>query len=209
MTSVDPRIDAYIARAPAFAIGILAQLRALVHQACPAVVETIKWRMPFFEHHGPLCFMAAFKQHCAFGFWRRRGRGDDGAMGHYGRITSMAELPPRRELIAAIQAVVARNQERHAAGGHQHSSPGAPGSRSAAAGVGKPRRAPVVPADFRRALAADRAASREFAAFSPGKQRDYISWLEEAKRQETRARRLATAIGWIAEGKERNWKYIR
>jgi hypothetical protein len=207
MSSVDTRIDAYIARSPDFATGILARLRALVHQACPEVVETIKWGMPFFEHQGPLCFFAAFKQHCAFGFWRHRGREESGAMGHFGRITSIGDLPPRRELIAAIHAAVARNQVRSTVSGHAPTKRGKQGRQPGPSGKAKGE--PVMPADFRRALALDRDARREFAAFSPGKQRDYVSWLEEAKRPETRARRLATAISWIAEGKERNWKYRR
>jgi hypothetical protein len=209
MPAVDPRIDAYIARSPGFATGILTRLRALVHQGCPEVVETMKWRRPFFEHAGPLCFMAAFKQHCAFGFWRRRGRGEAGAMGNYGRITAIAGLPPRREVLAAIRAAAARNQEQRKAGGRARTRPGAQGPRSRPVRAGKAQAAPLAPADLTRALARARDASREFAAFSLGKQRDYISWLEEAKRPETRAKRLATAIGWIAEGKERNWKYIR
>jgi hypothetical protein len=213
MTTTDARVDAYIARAPGFATGILTQLRALVHEACPEVVETIKWGMPFFAHHGPLCFVAAFTKHCAFGFWRHRGSGASGAMGHYGRMASVTELPPRRELIAAIHAAMARNQSRaqlrSAARGRMGRHSGGTGPRSRPARARKGTGAPAAPADLGQALAADRDARREFAAFSPGKQREYIAWLEEAKRPETRAKRLATAISWIAEGKERNWKYRR
>ncbi len=217
MATVDERIDAYIARAPAFATGVLAQLRAQIHRACPEVVETIKWGMPFFEHHGPLCFFAAFMQHCTFGFWRQRGSGDAGAMGHYGRIASLNQLPPRRELSAAIHAAMVRNQARSQARKAAPSTAGRSSrrtaddlSRRARTGSSAAAKAvPVVPADLKRALARERDASREFAAFSPAKQRDYIAWLEEAKRPETRARRLATALSWIAEGRERNWRYLR
>jgi uncharacterized protein YdeI (YjbR/CyaY-like superfamily) len=37
--------------------------------------------------------------------------------------------------------------------------------------------------------------------------REYIEWLTEAKSEETRQKRLETAIAWISEGKPRNWKY--
>ena len=69
MGTRDERVDAYIGRAPDFARPILAHLRTLVHAACPGVSETIKWGFPHFEFNGILCSMAAFKTHCAFGFW--------------------------------------------------------------------------------------------------------------------------------------------
>src|SRR5207249_2094065 len=98
MPKKDPRIDAYIAKAADFAKPILTRLRKLVHAADPEVAETMKWGMPFFEHEGLLCHMAAFKQHCAFGFWngklvlgRKPGGRDGEGMGHFGRVTSLAD----------------------------------------------------------------------------------------------------------------------
>jgi bacteriocin resistance YdeI/OmpD-like protein len=44
--------------------------------------------------------------------------------------------------------------------------------------------------------------------FSPSHRREYIEWLTEAKTEATRAKRLATALEWMAEGKPRNWKYM-
>jgi hypothetical protein len=34
-----------------------------------------------------------------------------------------------------------------------------------------------------------------------------MDWIVEAKREQTRGRRVAQAIEWLAEGKPRHWKY--
>ncbi len=198
MPTTDPRIDAYIAKAAPFAQPILEKLREQVHKACPEVVETIKWSMPSFTLDGKiLAHMAAFKAHCAFGFWQREAAGEAGedkrseAMGQFGRIEAMADLPGARELQAMIK---------HAA---ELIRSGAPAAREK-----KPPKPPAVaPADLLAALSAHPAAQKTFDAFPPSKQRDYIEWITEAKQAATREKRLAQAVEWMAEGKSRNWKY--
>lgn len=192
----DPRIDAYIERAAPFAQPILRHVRELVHEACPDVEESIKWGMPSFSHAGGiLCGMAAFKQHASFGFWKHAlvvGEGEprDG-MGSYGKMTSLDHLPPRKTLLAHVRKAMRLNED----------------------GVKSPRRkpatkpAPDTPEDLAAALERNKAAKAAFAAFPPGCRREYIEWIVEAKREETRAKRLAQAIEWMAEGKRRNWKY--
>lgn len=195
MPTLDPRIDAYLATVPAFALPILQRLREDVHAACPDVVETIKWSRPHFTLDGKLlCGISAFKAHCAFGFWEREGAepGQPGAMGDFGRITSLKDLPSRAELRKQIKAAA------------QLLKDGAPRAT-------KPNRAPrpqlEMPADFAAALAQVKAAKQHYDAFAPSKQRDYLEWVLEAKREETRAKRIAQAVEWLAEGKSRNWKY--
>lgn len=195
MAAADPRIDAYLAAVPAFALPILTRLREDMHAACPGVVETIKWSRPHFLLNGKLlCGMSAFKAHCAFGFWEREGVGEGkgGAMGDFGRITSLADLPPRAELRRQIKAAAALLQA------------GAPRAQ-------KPNRAPrpqlAMPDDFAAALAKVPAAQQTYAAFPPGKQRDYLEWVLEARRGDTRAKRIAQAVEWLEEGKSRHWKY--
>ena len=80
MENADPRIDAYIAKAGDFAKPVLTHLRKLVHQACPDVVETIKWGFPFFDYNGSVCQMAAFKEHMGFGFWKQKQLNDPGKL---------------------------------------------------------------------------------------------------------------------------------
>ena len=194
----DPRIDAYIERAAPFAQPILAHVRALVHEACPDVEETIKWGMPTFVHTGGiLCGMAAFKQHASFGFWKHAlvvGEGEprDG-MGSYGKLASLKDLPPKKTLLAHVRKAMTLNED-----GVK------PRSRKAA-----PKPPPETPADLAAALGKNRAAKATFDAFPPSCKRDYVEWIVEAKREETRAKRLVQAVEWMAEGKRRNWKYER
>lgn len=203
MTAGDPRIDAYIAAAEPFARPILEHLRALVHEACPEVEETLKWRMPTFVAHGAiLCTMAAFKQHAAFGFWRHaeviggEPPGDDGdkGMGSFGKLTSIRDLPPKTRLRALLEQAAALN---------------ASGAKPARVAKTAPKPLPTVPPDLRAALKAAPAASATFDAFAPSHRREYLEWILDAKRADTRARRIAQAVEWLSEGKSRNWKYER
>ncbi|MFL5578852.1 MAG: YdeI/OmpD-associated family protein [Gemmatimonadaceae bacterium] len=198
MGTRDPRIDAIIAKSADFAKPILTHIREAVHAGCPDVVETIKWGMPAFEHKGPMCQMAAFKQHCVFGFWKGKlvlagdYRGEE-AMGNFGRIESLKDLPPKRTLVALVKKAAALND----------------------AGVKVPRTkkqpkpALATPPDLAAGLKKNRKAATTFEAFSPSQKREYIEWITEAKTDATREKRLATALEWLAEGKTRNWKYQR
>ena len=193
----DPRIDAYIERAAPFAQPILQHVRVLVHEACPAVEETIKWGMPTFVHAGAiLCGMAAFKQHASFGFWKHAlvvGEGEprDG-MGSYGKMASLKDLPPKKTMIAHIRKAMRLNED---------------GVKTPATRKSAPKPPPQTPDDLAAALAKNEVAQTTFDAFPPGCRREYIEWIVEAKREETRAKRLAQAVEWLAEGKRRNWKY--
>jgi uncharacterized protein YdeI (YjbR/CyaY-like superfamily) len=198
MAGTDPRIDAYIASAAPFARPILERLRAIVHEACPGVEETMKWSAPSFVHAGGiLCGMAAFKQHASFGFWKHAlVMGEDNprnGMGSFGKMTSVEDLPPRRELAALIRKAMALNEQ----------SVKTPSARKTA-----PKPPPAAPEDLAAALQQNQAARATFEAFPPGQKREYIEWLTEARREETRRKRLAQAIEWLVEGKPRNWKYM-
>jgi uncharacterized protein YdeI (YjbR/CyaY-like superfamily) len=200
MATTDPRVDAYIEQAAPFARPVLAALRVAVHAGCPDVVETIKWRMPFFTVEGNiLAHMAAFKQHCAFGFWRGRelvDRGsDDEAMAQFGRLESAANLPSRRELIELVKRAVAAAATRQDTGKAAATRPVANKLR------------PTLPASLAAALRGNADARAFFAGLSDSQRCEYTDWIGAAKRDETRARRVAQALEWLAEGKTRNWKY--
>jgi hypothetical protein len=199
MGTRDDRVDAYIARSADFARPILVHLRALVHRACPDVRETIKWGFPHFEHHGVLCSMASFKAHCGFGFWHAQmrslsdaGSGNDAAMGQFGRITTLEDLPTDAKLAALIRKAAALN---------------AGGVKSVRAASTRPKVPLDVPEDLAAALRKNRGALAHFTAMSASHRREYIEWLVDAKRDETRQKRLATAVEWIGEGKSKEWKY--
>jgi len=200
MGTRDPRVDAYIAKSPEFARPILTQIRDVVHAACPEVQETVKWSHPFFDYKGPMCNMAAFKEHVGFGFWKQKlldpakaSGDDDSGMGLFGRLKSVRDLPSKKVLTSYVKKAMALNDE----------------------GVTVPKRKPAaksavaVPPELAVALAKNRKARDSFDAFPPGQRREYCDWIAEAKREETKAARVKQAIEWMAEGKTRNWKYQR
>ncbi len=200
MPKKDPRIDAYIAKAAPFARPILKHLRKLVHQGCPDAQETIKWSSPFFDHHGIMIGIAAFKEHCALIFWKGTllpgGRSAEAktARGQFGRIRSLEDLPPDATIVRLVKEAARLNEA------------GVPSER----GPKAPKKPPArVPAELKAALAKNQQALATFTAFAPSHKRDYIEWIVSAKRPETRATRLKTAIAWMAEGKTHNWKYQR
>jgi uncharacterized protein YdeI (YjbR/CyaY-like superfamily) len=204
MGTRDPRIDTYIATAAPFARPILERIRDTVHATCPDVEETMKWRMPFFMYRGMLCNMAAFRKHCAFGLWKGALIfGDDtsassDAMGQFGRIESLDDLPSRAILAGYIRKAMRLNEE-----GVSKAKPRVAAKRPAK------KKAVAIPNDLQFALRRNAAARAAFTKLTPSQQRDYIEWLTEAKREVTRKRRLETAVEWISEGQTRNWKYIR
>ena len=199
MSTRDPRVDAYIAKSADFAKPILSHLREVVHSACPDVEETLKWGAPHFVYKGMLGGMASFKQHCAFGFWKGSlVIGEDAtaasqAMGSFGRITRVADLPPKSTLAGYVKKASKLNED------------GTPRPKTK---VPKPPKKEIpVPADFATALRKNKKARTTFEAFSPSHRREYLEWITDAKQNETRQRRMATTIEWLSEGKPLNWKY--
>jgi uncharacterized protein YdeI (YjbR/CyaY-like superfamily) len=198
MGKKDPRVDAYIGKAAPFASPILTHIRSVVHAACPTVEETIKWGFPHFLYEGILCSMAAFKEHCALLFWKAGsvvGHGPGDSMGQFGRIRTIDDLPSRPILTRHVKAVMKLNETR----------PKAPPKKTAR----RTARPVELPKELAAALRKNPAAAKEFAAFPPSHKRDYADWIAEAKGEDTRRRRLETAVEWISEGKSRNWKYER
>jgi len=194
--SRDPRIEAYIARQADFARPILEHLRRLLHEAAPGLEETIKWSMPHFTYEGRLfAFMAAFKAHATFGLRQAKEViGETGAerqaMGPFGRLTAIADLPAEAEL----KQIVRKATEIAEAGPRPRPKK-------------QPKPEAETPADLASALAGNATARSTFEGFPPSCRREYVEWVVAAKRPETRARRVAQAIEWMAEGKRRNWKY--
>jgi len=201
-----PQVDAYIAKAAPFAQPILRHLREVVHEGAPGVVEQMKWSRPFFVYPGAngeviLGNISAFKQHCSFGLWgteiaeklRADGVASSEGMGTFGKIASIDDLPSRAKLVGYVKLAAQKIDT---------------GERTKA--WSRPRVAkaePEVPVELAAALRKNKAAAKVFASKGPGCRREYCAWIAEAKREETRARRVAQAVEWIAEGKGLNWKY--
>ncbi|MBK7653496.1 MAG: YdeI/OmpD-associated family protein [Flammeovirgaceae bacterium] len=200
MGKQDKRVDAYILKSADFAVPILTHLRELVHLACPEVVEVIKWSFPNFEYKGLMCNMAAFKNHCSFGFWKAslmkdktlvKNAESESSMGHLGPIKSLKDLPSDKVIIQYIKEAAKLNE----------------------AGIKVEKKKPVkkelvIPPYFIKALKANKAALKTFDGFSYSNKKEYVTWITEAKTEATRTSRMATAIEWMGEGKIRNWKYL-
>jgi uncharacterized protein YdeI (YjbR/CyaY-like superfamily) len=199
----EPRVDAYIKNAQPFAQPILKHIRELVHKACPDVEEKIKWSSPHFDYKGgPMCHMASFKEHCAFGFWKAALMKDTGlmemarseaAMGHMGRISSLKDLPSDKVMLGYIKEAMKLNEA---------------GVKVSKKVITETEKKELVTPDYLdTALKKNKKAKATFDAFSYSNKKEYITWLEEAKTEATRTKRLADAIEWMREGKIRNWKY--
>ncbi|MDQ6902926.1 MAG: YdeI/OmpD-associated family protein [Bacteroidota bacterium] len=201
MGKIDTRIDAYISKSQHFAKPVLNHFRNLVHTACPNVEETIKWGFPHFDYKGMFCNMAAFKQHCAFGFWKTSLMKDaqemmgknEHSMGHLGKITSLKDLPSDKKILGWLREAMKLNDDN----------------------IKLPERKKTIdkkeleiPASLQKALKENKAAVT-FDAFSLAHKKEYIEWINEAKTEDTRNKRIAQTIEWVLEGKSRNWKYMK
>ena len=198
----DARIDAYIEKSAPFAKPILQHIRTLVHQACPDAQETIKWGMPFFEYKGIICNMAAFKNHCSFGFFKagqmqsaaELQANNEEAMGNLGKITSLQDLPPDEVLISYVKEAATLNEA---------------GVKKATPKKTTEKKELIVPEEVSNALETNAAAKSAFHNFPYSHKKEYVEWITEAKTDATRAKRIATMLEWLQEGKSRNWKYER
>jgi len=200
MGKKDKKIDTYIEKAQPFAQSILNHFRELVHSTCPDVEEKVKWSMPFFDYKGVMCHMAAFKQHCAIGFWKaalfkdssllERAKSEE-AMGHLGKITSLKDMPSDKKLIGYIKEAMQLNEK----------------------GVKLPPKAKtepkplVIPPELTTALKRNKVAKEAFESFSASHKREYVEWITEAKTEATKEKRIEKALEMLAEKKSRNWKY--
>jgi uncharacterized protein YdeI (YjbR/CyaY-like superfamily) len=198
MVKTDKRIGAYIAKAPEYAKPILNKVREMVHEGAPECEETLKWSHPAFVQKGILCGMAAFKEYCTVGFWKQaliiEGAGPiEDSVGALGELRTVKDLPPRNVFVGYVRRAVELNES------------GTKAPRPPA----KPKKAIPMPDEFRQAINKNARARQTYEKFSPSHQREYLEWITEAKQDDTRARRIAQAVEWMAEGKPRNWKYMK
>ncbi len=201
MTNPQAVSDAYIKKTAEFAHPILTHLRNQVHAVCPDVKERIKWGHLHFDYkNAPLCYMAGFKQHCGFGFWKATLMKDplllknaqaESAMGHFGKLTSLKDLPSDKKIIAYLKEAIKLNDEGIKIVKEKK--------------VEKPL--PGTPPALSAALQKNKMALKHFDAFSNACKREYITWITEARTEETRTKRVSQTIEWLSEGKKRNWKY--
>ena len=200
MGTKDPRIDKYIENSADFAKPVLRHLRKTIHTGCPDVQETVKWGLPSFVHHGILCIMASFKEHCSFWFWKGRliipqsKLPAEKSMGNFGRITSIADLPSDKVLLGYIKKAVRLNED---------------GVPSPTRAKSKVKKTVLAPTYFMTALKKNKKALATFKNFAYSHRKEYVEWITQAKTEETRSKRIKTAVEWMAKGKARNWQYMK
>lgn len=195
---------AYIQEAAPFAQPILLYLQEMVMKVCPEAEVKMKWSFPCFLYKGKmLCSMAAFKQHCSFGFWLTEQlkdpkgyllpNNDTTAMGNLGRITTVADIPEEAVMIDFIQQAMVLIDN------------GATLTRKKNTAT----RPLVVPEELEIALQSSAKALTTFLGFSTSHKREYAEWIMEAKTAATKEKRVAQAIEMMEDGKSRNWKYAK
>lgn len=202
MVKKDKRVDEYISKSADFAKPILTHLRILIHETCPDTEEKIKWGFPNFEYKGMMCSMAAFKQHCAFNFWKfslmkdakELSEKNEAAMGHLGKIMGMKDLPSDKRMTGWIKEAMALNENKTKLPERKKKSS---------------NMEIEIPAGLQKAFNKNKIAAEIFDKFSKSHKSEYTEWINEAKSEETRNKRIATTIEWVTEGKSRNWKYMR
>ena len=194
-------IDEYIEKAAPFAKPILSHIRELIHEAWPEIEETIKWKVPVYEYKGIVCATGAFKTHCAFNFFKAKLMKDpyhvfseqfSDAAGQFGKLLTVSDLPSDSILREYIQEAAKLNTDKIKG----------PAKKKEDADH-------LIPNDLSIALKNNPIAQKQFETMSLGYKKEYIDWLLDAKMDATRQKRLETAIEWIAEGKPRNWKYMK
>lgn len=198
----DLRIDSYIEKSQLFAQPILKYLRKQIHKACPEVTETIKWGFPHFEYNGMLCFMASFKEHCTFGFWRgelmkelrmKANISREKGMGQFGRITTLKDLPPDGLLHKWIKEAVNINEK---------------GIETIPKKKITNKKTLPTPGYFSEAINKNKKVAENFIALTASQRNEYVEWVTEAKTVLTRDSRIKSMLEWVKEGKPRNWKYM-
>lgn len=201
MGKKDPRVDAYMNKARKFAKPVLKYIRDVVHETCPTVEERIKWSFPHFYYKNEMMMsMAAFKEHCTLGFWKAslikdlKIKSEETAMGQFGRITKVSDLPSKKVLTKLIKEAMKLNNE---------------GIKVSSKPAGKRKKELKIPDYFTNALKKNKKALKTFTDFSNSHKKEYVEWVTEAKTEATRNKRLATAVEWMSEGKIHNWKYLR
>lgn len=203
LTNPDPKVTQYIDNAEAFAQPILKHLREQIHRNCPDVVESVKWGNPHFDYKGDfMCVLASAKKHCSFTFIKSEFMSDPRFAGgkkvkpgqrFMSRITSMSELPSDEELACFIKEAMDLNDR---------------GVKLDKTAKAAPNSEPTdAPEYLLSAFSTNSVAQEVFGNQSASFRKNYIVWLESAKTETTRQRRLDEALGWIAEGKGRFWKY--
>src|SRR5262245_15864277 len=106
------QVDAYIAAAPKPAQPMLPQLRRIIKTSAPKAVEKISYRMPYYDHHGRLTYIAAFAKHVSMFVMNRSKQQFAAEMKPYQTTPSTLRFPFGTRIPARLVARLVRARAR-------------------------------------------------------------------------------------------------
>ena len=113
-------------------------------------------------------------------------------MGHFGKITSLQDLPSDAIIKSYIKEAMALND----------ADVKLPKSKKVIAETKL-----IIPEYFQKRLNKNKIAKATFEKMPPSHKKEYLQWIPEAKTETTREKRISTTLEWLEEGKSRNWRY--
>ena len=185
--------DEWLETAPDFSRPLAAELRESFFRWEPDLAESIKWNTLSFTGRKLVCALSPCKKHFAIVFFRGTELPDPAELFTAGEtntnIRSVRVTEPARLNREALRTLLHAAVELDA----QPDVPRAP----------QRQREPWPEPDFfTTALKTNRTAAAGFQKLSPSCQREYLVWLTTAKREETRAARLAQTLAALVTGRK-------
>ncbi|MCB0792148.1 MAG: DUF1801 domain-containing protein [Flavobacteriales bacterium] len=194
------RINSHIAEQDEWKRRLMVRLRQLIHQVDPGIEETWRWNGPHFDRNGIMLGMSAHKT--CVSIWFHKGAllkdprrlfeplEKDEAKGMRVYKLKESDAIDEKAFTELVKQAVKLNED---------------GVKLSEA---KPaRKTLVVPPELESVLKKDQHAMTNWEGFSYSKKKDYIEWVTDAKREETRKRRIAQAFQLIRDGLALNERY--
>lgn len=182
-TEASHQISEYIESMPEWSRNICKKLRTIIHKADPQMHEDWKWG-PNFNHNGMVCGFGAFKKHVSFVFFQGAQMKDAkkilqlGGANAHNRMMHILNVKDIKEkvLIDYIKEAVQINMN------------------GKAVGISSPAKVEIeTPADL-QILLEHTGLSEYFDMLAYTHRKEYILWITEAKKAETREKRLEKTI---------------
>lgn len=195
MNEASENITAYIEKATPEFKEVMIALRSVLNNPNFDIKEDWKWGAPNFNNEGMICWLAHFRNHVGMNFFKGTLIKDK-----YNLFTHYREEKGNRQLkFSDINQIIPEQIEYYIEEAIKLNQENIK--------VVKKEIDTSLPLDLETELNNNPKAKMFFESLAPSYKRDYIEWIEEAKREATRTKRLATTMEWLSEGKKKNWKY--
>ncbi|GAB2541876.1 DUF1801 domain-containing protein [Rufibacter soli] len=187
----EEKIDAFFTNAPAFAKPICEKLRLAIDEADPALKPSWKWGTPVYEKAGAsmVCAISVHKQHVNLTFFQGAQVPDtygvfttglDGKNMRTIRFTEVGQVK-EEQIVEYVRAATLVKPDK--------------------SGKSTERSVIEIPEDLKQALAHAKQLEK-FEQMAYTHRKEYVRWVSEAKRQETRDGRITKTVERITEGKK-------